>query len=118
MDLHLPAFHQSVSPAGEHGRHGVRHRYLRIFPGHLGETLAFYVAYGIDWFVGGFSVIVVNTLIWPHTTERVFLERLAAVYAHLEEQCRRVARQIRSGESPPVEASAKGWQLFRPLRRC
>ena len=33
MDLHLPAFHQSVSPAGEHGQHGVRHRYLRIFPG-------------------------------------------------------------------------------------
>ena len=33
VDLHLPAFHQSVSPAGEHGQHGVRHRYLRIFPG-------------------------------------------------------------------------------------
>ena len=85
--------------------------------GTVGETLAFYVAYGIDWFVGGFSVIVVNTLIWPRTTEKVFLERLAAVYAHLEEQCRRVARQIRSGESPPVEASAEEWAPFRPLRQ-
>jgi uncharacterized membrane protein YccC len=85
--------------------------------GTVGETLAFYVAYGIDWFVGGFSVIVVNTLIWPRTTEKVFLERLAAVYAHLEEQCRRVARQIRSGESPPVEASAAEWAPFRPLRQ-
>ena len=85
--------------------------------GTVGETLAFYVAYGIDWFVGGFSVIVVNTLIWPRTTEKVFLERLAAVYAHLEEQCRRVARQIRSDESPPVEASAEEWAPFRPLRQ-
>ena len=85
--------------------------------GTVGETLAFYVAYGIDWFVGGFSVIVVNTLIWPRTTEKVFLERLAAVYAHLEEQCRRVARQIRSGESSPVEASAEEWAPFRPLRQ-
>ena len=85
--------------------------------GTVGETLAFYVAYGIDWFVGSFSVIVVNTLIWPRTTEKVFLERLAAVYAQLEEQCRRVARQIRSGESSPVEASAEEWAPFRPLRQ-
>src|SRR5271157_798946 len=85
--------------------------------GTVGETLSFYVAYGIDWFVGGFSVIVVNTLIWPRTSEKVFLERLAAVYAHLEEQCRRLARQIRAGESPPVEATAEEWAPFRPLRQ-
>src|SRR5262245_58867270 len=39
-----------------------------FFQGTVGDTLTFYVAYGLNWFIGGFSVVVVNTLLWPNTT--------------------------------------------------
>src|SRR5258708_27393256 len=73
-----------------------------FFQGTVGDTLRFYVAYGLNWLIGGVSVVVVNTLLWPFTTQKVFLERLAEVYAHLEEHCRQAWRWIRSGEAPPV----------------
>jgi len=89
-----------------------------FFQGTIGETLAFYVAYGLNWLVAGFVVVVVHTLVWPLNAQTVFLERLAAVYAHLEEHCRQAAMRIRSGEPGAVEPSAQDWAPFRSLRQA
>jgi hypothetical protein len=88
-----------------------------FFQGTVGAALSFYVAYGLNFLIAGFSVVVVDTLLWPFTTQKVFLERLAEVYAHLEEHCRQAARWIRSGESPPVPGPPAEWAPFRPLRQ-
>jgi uncharacterized membrane protein YccC len=85
--------------------------------GTVGDALRFYVAYALNWFVGGLSVVVVHTLVWPFTTRNLFVRRLAAVYADLERECRQAARGVRSGESPPAEASPDEWAPFRPLRQ-
>ena len=82
----------------------------------VGGALRFYVAYGLNFLIGGFSVVVVHTLLWQLNTRKVFLERLAAVYALLKDYCRDAARRVRSCESAPVEASPEEWAPFRPLR--
>ena len=48
-----------------------------FFQGTVGATLTFYVAYGVNFLMAGFSVVVVNSLLWPFTTQKVFLQRLA-----------------------------------------
>ena len=53
--------------------------------GTVGETLAFYVTFAQNFFFAGCTVVLVQTLIWPHATQRVFPQRLAAVYADLED---------------------------------
>ena len=88
-----------------------------FFDGGVGGTLDFYLAYGLNFLIAGFSVTVVHALLWQLNTRKVFLERVAAVYARLEDQCREVARRLRSGESAPVEASLGEWAPFRPLRQ-
>jgi uncharacterized membrane protein YccC len=85
--------------------------------GTVGDTLQFYFAYGLDYVIAGFSVVVVHTLLWPVNTRGVFLQRLAQVYAHLEERCRQAAGRIRSGEPPVVMVSPDQWAPFRELRR-
>ena len=85
--------------------------------GTVGAALNFYVAYGLDFLVAGFSVVVVHTLLWPLNTRKVFLQRLAEVYAQLEGHCRRAADRIRFGEPPAVDASPQEWAPFRPLRQ-
>src|SRR5260370_27728790 len=80
-----------------------------FFQGTVGDTLRFYVAYGLNWLIAGFSVVVVNTLLWPFTTQKVFLERLAAVYALLEDHFRQTARWIRSGEWPRLPGPPRKW---------
>ena len=84
--------------------------------GPVGGALRFYVAYELNWLIGGASVVVVDTLVWPFTTRKVFVKRLAEVYAHLEQECQRAARWVRSGEPPAVE-SPEEWAPFRPLRQ-
>jgi len=88
-----------------------------IFRGTVGATLSFYVAYWLNFLIAGFSVVVVHTLLWPLNTSQVFLQRLAEVYAHLEEQCRQAADRIRAGEPLAVDASPQEWAPFRPLRQ-
>jgi hypothetical protein len=88
-----------------------------FFEGTVGDALKFYVAYGLNFLIGGFSVVVVHTLLWQLNTRWVFLERLAAVYALLEDHCRHAARRVRSGESTLVESSPEEWAPFRPLRQ-
>jgi uncharacterized membrane protein YccC len=85
--------------------------------GTVGDTLSFYVAYGLNFLVAGLVVLVIHTLLWPLNAQAVFLERLAAVYASLEEECRQLARRIRAGEPAPPEASRLEWAPFRPLRQ-
>ena len=87
------------------------------FHGTVGATLNFFVAYGVNFLIAGFSVIVVHTLLWPLNTRKLFLQSLANAYSHLEEDCRRAAGQIRSGEPPVVETSPFEWAPFRPLRQ-
>jgi hypothetical protein len=87
-----------------------------FFQGTVRDALGFYVAYWLNWLVGGAAVVVVNTMLWPFTTRKVFVERLAEVYARLEQECRRAAWWVRSGESPAVE-SPEEWAPFRPLRQ-
>ena len=65
-----------------------------FFDGDVGGTLGFYVAYGLNFLIAGFSVAVVHTLLWQLNTRKVFLERVAAVYARLEDQCRDAARRL------------------------
>jgi hypothetical protein len=88
-----------------------------FFQGTVGDTLSFYLAYGLKFLFAGFSVTVVNSLLWPFTTQKVFLERLADVYALFEDHCRQAAQWIRSGESPPVSGPPEEWAPFRPLRQ-
>jgi uncharacterized membrane protein YccC len=88
-----------------------------FFQGTVGDALRFYVAYGFNWLIGGFSVVVVDTLLWPNTTRKVFVERLAEVYARLEQECRQGARCIRSGESMPSPDPPEEWAPFRRLRQ-
>jgi hypothetical protein len=88
-----------------------------FFDGGVGGTLAFYVAYALNFLIAGFSVAVVHTLLWQLNTRKVFLERVAAVYARLEDQCRDAARRLRSGKSAPVKDSPGEWAPFRPLRQ-
>ena len=85
--------------------------------GTVGATLNFYVAYGINLLIAGFSVVAVDTFLWPLNSERVFLQRLAEVYAYLERHCRQAAGRIRSGGPPTVLASPLEWAPFRPLRK-
>ena len=60
VDLHRLAVQQVVFPAGDHGRHGVRHQHLLFFSGTVGDTLNFYVAYWLNWLVGAASVVVID----------------------------------------------------------
>ena len=39
------------------------------------------------------------------------------VYTHLEQECRKAARSIRSGEAPSASEPAPEWAPFRPLRQ-
>ena len=88
-----------------------------FFHGAVGDALRFYVAYGLNFLIAGFAVIVVDTLLWQLTTRKIFLRRLAAVYALLEDQCRYAAGRVQSGESAPAEVSSEEWAPFRPLRQ-
>src|SRR5438876_7161100 len=88
-----------------------------FFQGGVGGALSFYVAYGLNFLIAGFSVVVVHTLLWELNTRKVFLERLAAVYALLEAYFRDAAWRVRSGETVPMEMSAEAWAPFRPLRQ-
>src|SRR5262249_5710820 len=85
-----------------------------FFQGTVGDALRFYVAYGLNWFVGGAAVVVVHTLLWPQSAPRLFVQRLAEVYAHLEQECRSAARRVRSGEPPPAPGTAGGGAPSRP----
>jgi hypothetical protein len=88
-----------------------------FFQGTVGDALRFYVSYGGNFLIAGFAVVVVNTLLWPFTTRKVFVERLAEVYDRLEQECRQAARRLRSGESPPVAEARPEWAPFRRLRQ-
>ena len=83
----------------------------------LGDTLNFYVAYAVNWFAAGACVVIVDSLVWPFTTQKVFVRRLATVYAHLERECRQAAQSLRSDESRPAHESPDEWAPFRPLRQ-
>jgi len=88
-----------------------------FFQGVVGSALDFFVAYATNFLIAGFSIGVVHTLLWQLNTRRVFLERLAAVYARLEDYCRDAARRVRSGESAPAEPFPGDWAPFRALRQ-
>ena len=88
-----------------------------FFQGSVGAALWFYVAYGLNFLTAGFAVVVVQTLLWPSNTQAIFLDRLAAVYARLENCCRHAAQRVRSGESVPGDVFPDvEWAPFRPLR--
>jgi len=59
-----------------------------FFDGDVGGTLGFYVAYGLNFLIAGFSVAVVHTLLWQLNTRKVFLERVAAVLVRLRPERR------------------------------
>lgn len=86
--------------------------------GTVGETLAFYLGYGLNLLFAGLAVIIIHNLLWPLTAPKVFLQTLAEVYDNLEERCRQAATRIRSGEAPQVVVSAPEWAPFRPLRQA
>src|SRR5437870_3340207 len=88
-----------------------------LFRGSVGTTLTFYVHYALNWLLASFSVIVVQTLLWPLDTRQRFLQRLAEVYGRLETRCRQAAARTRSGEPPAMDASGQDWAPFRRLRQ-
>jgi uncharacterized membrane protein YccC len=83
----------------------------------VGDTLRFYWAYWLSWLVGGFCMVVVYTFLWPWNTRKVFLQRLAAVYALLEDHARRAAAGLRSDEAITAENLPDDWAPFRALRQ-
>jgi len=88
--------------------------------GDVGAALSFYVDYAHNFLIAGFSVVVVHTLLWELNTRRAFLERLAAVYAILEDYSRDAAggfsphrRRRRTpglGSGPRSGRCAKWWR--------
>src|SRR2546422_7564470 len=56
--------------------------YTTLFrsPGTVGTTLTFYVHYVLNWLLASFSVILVQTLLWPLNTRQRLFQRLAEVY--------------------------------------
>jgi hypothetical protein len=88
-----------------------------FYEGGVGAALSFYVDYAHNFLIAGFSVVVVHTLLWQLNTRKVFLERLAAVYAILEDYGRDAARRVLCGESAPVDSSPQEWAPFRSLRQ-
>jgi hypothetical protein len=90
--------------------------------GTVGAALSFYLAYGLNFVIAGFSVVVVRTLLWPSNWQDIFLARLAAVYAVLGDYCLRAAGRLRGGDSAAVEILPEilpdmEWAPFRPLLR-
>jgi hypothetical protein len=85
--------------------------------GDVGGTLHFLVDYNVNFLIGGLSVVVVHTFVWPLNTPKVFVSRLAQVYTELEQHCREGSRCLRSGETPPPQAALEDWAPFRPLRQ-
>jgi hypothetical protein len=85
--------------------------------GTVGDALRFYVAYGLNWAVGGFVVVVIYTLVWPQSEPKLFVQRLAEVYAQLEQECREAGRRLRSGEPPQAPEAGQEWAPFRQLRQ-
>src|SRR5215470_14559224 len=88
-----------------------------FYEGGVGAALGFYVDYAENFFIAGFSVVVVHTLLWQLNTRRLFLERLAAVYAILEEYGRDAASRVLSAHAASVDSSAQEWAPFRSLRQ-
>ncbi len=88
-----------------------------FFQGTVGAALTFYVSYGVNFAIAGFAVVVVQTLLWPSNRQDMFLGRLAAVYALLEDYCRYAARRLQSGESAAEFVPDAEWAPFRPLLR-
>jgi hypothetical protein len=88
------------------------------FQGTVGGTFQFYVNYQTNFLIAGFSVVVLHTLLWHWNTRKLFLQRLAAVYARLESHCRHAAQSIRSG-APADDSSPAADDLtpFRALRQ-
>jgi len=87
-----------------------------LLPGTVATTLTFYVHYVLNWLLASFSVIVVQTLLWPLNSRERLFQRLAEVYGGLETRCRQAAARIRSGEPPAMDASGD-WAPFRRLRQ-
>ena len=87
------------------------------FMGTVEDTLNFYVAFVLNWLVAGFSVVVIETLLWPLNTTSSFLRLLGKSYTHLEQMLRHGAHCLRTGEPAVHDDSAYDWAPFRPLRR-
>jgi len=85
--------------------------------GTVGDTLSFFVAYELNWLIATVSVVVIDTLVWPFTTRKVFVERLAEVYARLEQECRQAAGWLRSAAPQPAPATGEEGAPFRRLRQ-
>ena len=88
-----------------------------FFQGTVGDALTFYIAYGLNWFIGGAAVAVFDTLLWPNTTRKVFVDRLAEAYEDLEHECEQAARLLRSAEPQPVPETGQKWAPFQRLRQ-
>jgi hypothetical protein len=54
-----------------------------FFQGTVGDTLRFYVAYDLNWWIGGSSVVVVDTLLRPNATRQVIGPRAVAARTRL-----------------------------------
>lgn len=85
--------------------------------GGLGAAFDFFLEYEANFLVGGMSVVVVHTFIWPLNTPKVFARRLTQAYAYLEEECREGSDWLRTGQAPPPPAPFEEWAPFRPLRQ-
>jgi len=85
--------------------------------GTIGGTIDFFFAYQANLFLAGLSVTLVYSLLWPNSLQKTFMQRLAQVYARLEEECREAARTLRTGQAPAFEQSLEDWAPFRPLRK-
>jgi hypothetical protein len=89
-----------------------------FFHGTVGGTLQFYVDYQANFLIAGFSVATIHTLLWHWNIRKLFLQRLAAVYAHLERHCRQAAQRIRAGDPADADPSADDdWAPFRAMRQ-
>ncbi|HVW02227.1 MAG TPA: hypothetical protein VHB77_17880, partial [Planctomycetaceae bacterium] len=75
-----------------------------FFSGSVGDTFTFYFDFVLDWLVGGSALILVTSLLWPHSLEALLRQRLAAGHSHLAGLFWQMERQIRANESPQVTA--------------
>lgn len=85
--------------------------------GGLGAAFDFFVDYNTNFIAGGLSVVIVHTFVWPLNTPKVFVSRLAQVYAQLETACRAGSTWLRTGAAPTSAEPFDDWTPFRPLRQ-
>jgi hypothetical protein len=80
-------------------------------------TFAFLHDYTLNLLLGGFFASAVHVLIWPRNLHRLFLHKLAEVYARWEQDAIELANRLVGPAALPRPRRLAAWAPFRDLHR-